>query len=226
MNYLKTILILITLCPLLLGDIIILDTGKTINCEIISEDSDIITVKDSDGIVQKIPKHMIAEISRGGISSSHSVPQTQKPTNQYFTASLGYGNSYGGFGISTQRRNGFIAYHTGIGYFPFSSVADMGEDIVMFEVGLKFYIINNLYLDLQFGEIGAQCYELYDYYGDVIESNQYTLWGPSILIGADLFLNDIFGFNLAIGVSKNLEKPELLGMEYMGAIDLGLTFKL
>lgn len=225
MNLIKMLLIFLCSVSVLFGDVIILESGKTINCEIISEDSDIITVKDSDGIVQKIPKHIIVEISRGEAVKIHSLSQSRKPTNQYYSVSLGYGNSFGGFGISSQRRNGFISYHTGIGYFPFSSIAEMGEDIVMWEVGLKFFILNNLYIDLQFGDLGAECFETYDWYGDVIESTQYTLWGPSILVGADLFVNDSFGFILAFGVSKNMVETELLS-EYMGAIDLGIIFKL
>lgn len=147
-----------------------------------------------------------------------------------FSLGLGYGNSYGGLGVCGQVDfTEMIALHAGAGYFP--AIEEPAEDTLLFGAGITFYPKMELdpfklYVDLQFGGIGVEARQWIDWWGD-IEREQKTLWGISILGGAEIWLSDNFALDAALGLSLNLTKVEWVEEEVnvLVALDAGIMVR-
>jgi len=149
--------------------------------------------------------------------------------------SLGYGNSFGGFGVALQGdidQSEYVAVHAGGGYFPLSKAYSNAKDMFMLAGGIKLYFnrksATRFFLDSQFGMLGGEYKEITEYTGrtTVTTKEQKTLYGPSALLGGELFLGDgVFGLLFAGGASYNLAKITWKEIKVLGAIDLGLTVR-
>lgn len=146
---------------------------------------------------------------------------------------IGYGQSHGGFGgfIQLNTKSGF-AFHGGVGYFPaslFYSEYDWVSNTVLFSGGLKYYLPLDadpiyLYLDLQFGGIGVEAYQfiVWDWYsGLYLDTDQKTLWGPSLLGGLEIKMGMI-GINGALGISYNITEVEWSDQNFFFTLDCSL----
>lgn len=136
----------------------------------------------------------------------------------YFSLGLGVGNSYGGYGLRVQyvfNRTAKIGIHGGAGLMP-----SMGDSkyILLSSIGVQYYLLPNLYADIQFSSFGegltfSDCEGV-----SPIEK----IYGPGILIGYDWFLTEYFGFNAGAGASLDLSAFKT-GVNV--SFDLGLLFK-
>jgi hypothetical protein len=134
----------------------------------------------------------------------------------YFAMAVGYGNSYGGYGLRLQGRFGKtlgFGIHGGVGYFPGLGGAILASG------GLKFYPYKWIYINWQFGTFGKERTSSYSSYSGSDESTR-LLVGPSVLIGGDFIFGKHFGFNVAGGLSLDTDREDL-----WGAIDIGFIFK-
>lgn len=121
--------------------------------------------------------------------------------NKYYSFSVGYGQSYGGFGVRFQRRWGGkigCGFHAGGGYFPSSE--ESGGPAFFYSTGMKFFWYKAWYLNLQYGPTAT--YRKYNFNTYTYEKGK--LYGPSILIGGDWFFNKYIGLNGALGYATNL----------------------
>ena len=153
--------------------------------------------------------------------------------------SLGYGTSYGGFGICAEYRGtSQITGHAGIGYFPAKSAT--GEEFVnnriMGAAGIRVYLLSQqrqsrrFYLDAQFGAVGVAAKYMGVYYGTdyFYEEKQQLLFGPSALIGMKFVVNpeqkgNRFFFDVAFGVTVITNNPEWSPLsDVVATLDLGL----
>ena len=165
-------------------------------------------------------------VSFGSAAVHAEVPQ-EYPS---FSLGLGYGNSYGGLGVCGQVDfTGMLALHAGVGYFP--TIEEPMEDTLLFSGGVTFYPKIDLdpfkpYVDLQFGGIGVEAREWIDWWGD-IEREQKTLWGISILGGAEIWLSENFCLDAALGLSLNLTEVEWVEEEVniLVALDVGIMVR-
>jgi len=156
-----------------------------------------------------------------GLAAVHAEVPQEYP---YFALGFGFGNSYGCFGVCGQvGLTEMVALHAGVGYFP--AIEEPVEDTLLFSTGVTFYPKMDLepfkpYVDLQFGGIGVEAREWIDWWG-YIEREQKTLWGISILGGAEIWLFDNnLGLDAGLGLSLNL--TEIEWVEEKGYIFLAL----
>lgn len=144
----------------------------------------------------------------------------------YSSLSAGYGNSYGGAGIKYEHRIDIVSFHAGVGYFP--SPEEGVKESIFFSGGIKLFLIKDFYLNLQFGHLGIKYtkYTLFGYYTYIVE--QKKIYGPSLLLGTTVWLNNSIGINGALGGSYNIVEIEWeKGKDKLSlAFDLGLTLKL
>ena len=115
----------------------------------------------------------------------------------YFMLGVGYGNSYGGYGLRAQMRvggNQGFGFHAGAGYFPSAPV--------LAAVGVKYFPYRDIYVNAQFGLTGYETSTYWDSWG-YYEYTEQLLYGPSILAGVDMTWGSKvgFGFNAAVGGS-------------------------
>jgi hypothetical protein len=163
-----------------------------------------------------------------------SASQSQEAKTEYSThISIGYGNSFGGFGLCVQGDiSEYMALHAGGGYFPLSKVYSNAKDMFMASGGAKVYLMKKsatrFFLDVQFGMLGGEYNETTEY---LASSTRYTkgqkaLYGPTALLGLEIFLgNGAFGFVFAGGASYNLAEIEWKEVKVLGAIDLGIVIR-
>lgn len=140
--------------------------------------------------------------------------EAQEKIFSLFTISLGYGSTTGGIGGAVQMntRSGF-SFHAGVGYYPAKMIFsdhDWITNKVFFSGGIKYYLPLKIrplrpYLDLQYGGITVEAAQVVlgiwnqEY---LIENHQKTLWGPSLLAGAELKFGSL-GLNAAVGAAYN-----------------------
>lgn len=155
----------------------------------------------------------------------------------YFALAVGYGNSYGGIGIRLQGRFGDViggGVHAGVGYFPAFSFAEGSsgsfKGAVLVSAGAKFFMYKALYLNLQYGTFGyaekSEFFYQYSYYNSYYYNYKKSglLYGPSLLIGADMIFGKHFGFNAAGGVSHNQNK-DFREYEWWPALDIAFLVR-
>lgn len=135
----------------------------------------------------------------------------------YYSGALGFGQSYGGLGLRFQGRVGRtlgFGYHCGIGILPpVGGYSVSLSNLVFFSVGAKFFYYRAWYLDVQYGSVGRH----------QEGSGSATVYGPSVLIGCDLFFGKGLGVNIAAGVAMNATvKHEQLATP---TFDIGFLFK-
>jgi hypothetical protein len=141
--------------------------------------------------------------------------------DSYFSTAIGYGTSYGGFGIRQDFRGGKIlgfGLHVGAGYFPFNGGG------FLISGGAKFYFYKGFYLNFQYGYVGIEQTTVDSYNGTtyIHEEKKYTLHGPSFLIGGDWFFGKRFGLNIGAGVTI-VENSTLI--KNAGTLDVGFIIK-
>ena len=149
-----------------------------------------------------------------------------KTSDDYFSLAMGYGNSYGGFGLRLQYVTpGQIraGIHGGAGYFPWNG------GMLHASGGIQLYFWKNLYADAQFGMFGT-----YRFISNIVgttTTEKKALYGPGILLGYDFFFNEKFGLNLAAGLSYNVHDISLYegdsaSRKIYPRVDLGFVIKL
>ncbi len=160
-------------------------------------------------------------------------PKRENRDFRRFTLGLGYGQSLGGVGGFLQyNTKAGISIHGGVGYYPSTYIYaphDWVKNVVLFNGGIKYYFPLkadpiHVYLDLQYGGIGVEAAQIITgiwHYKFVFENKQKTLWGPSVLAGAELRVGHV-GLNGALGFSYNLTKLDWSIQQYFFTFDLGL----
>jgi hypothetical protein len=155
-----------------------------------------------------------------------SQDNNNKVNDDYFSLGLGYGNSYGGFGLKLQYVTpGQIraGIHGGGGYFPWIG------GMLHASGGLQLYPWKNLYLDAQFGMFGVYRFIMSN--GSTTTTTKKALYGPGLLLGYDFFFNGKYGLNIAAGASYNIHDISLYegdsaSRKIYPRIDLGFVIKL
>lgn len=145
--------------------------------------------------------------------------QLRKQGN-YLSIAAGWGNSYGGLGLSMQYLspgNLKFGIHGGAGYLPLGAAPAF-----LYSGGLKIYFWDFLYADLQFGSFGTyyKIYQQSPYEPPV--SVEGILYGPGLLAGYDWFFSDHCGINIAAGASYDI--GEYL-KDFQFAFDLGFVYR-
>ncbi len=146
-----------------------------------------------DRTSEEITQPFAEEISANGpaMEETEAEDKTFNHTEPYFAVSLGWGQTYGGFGTKTQFVSGGkvgVGFHFGLGYFP-------GGSTTLINGGLLVRFKNSFYLDLNYGQFGV--YERTDF-GSFYESGK--LAGIAVMGGYNTFFNKTLGINLAAGV--------------------------
>jgi len=167
-----------------------------------------------------IDNNNIHSISKNGENENEDKYFSLKKNN-YFSTAIGYGNSYGGFGIREDfrigRKLGF-GVHAGAGYFPFNGGGFLAS------IGGKVYLYKALYINVQYGYVGIERIEQ-DSYGwnySYHKEEKYTLHGPSVLCGGDWIFGKTFGFNAALGITK-VQNSTLF--DIVATLDIGFIIK-
>lgn len=128
-----------------------------------------------------------------------------------FSVSLGYGTSYGGYGVQSGiyfTPNKKIGVNVGVGNY-FGDVFISG--------GLKSYVWNTLYLNAKYGYFGRVYFFEYDEFSEVVEYKKYLI-GPGLFIGYDWFISNRIGLNIGCGLNYDYRFKK----EIHYAIDVGV----
>jgi len=210
-------------------DIIYKRSGDTL-CTKVLEISDGIVkyrlIENSVDPIQSIRTYDVYSIKYENGKEEHFKPKNsrkdrfffQHKDTYYYSLSLGFGQSYGGFGLRFQGRIGRtigFGYHAGLGVVPPLTIKGSNyKGGVWFSLGAKFFWYRGWYLDVQFGSVGQ--------YPDNTRGGN-TAYGPSFLIGGDWFFSEKYGMNGALGlsVSTPTEKETLASPTF----DIGFVFK-
>jgi len=138
------------------------------------------------------------ELDLDEINSLSLDPFSEDEIKPSLGLSAGYGQSYGGLGVSGQIYPiPELGLHAGLGYFPASAIFpefDFVPDVILFNMGIRLYPPLELdpfyfYGDLIFGGIGVAAEQLYYYdnwYGTYYEEKWEVLIGPSALLGGEI----------------------------------------
>lgn len=135
---------------------------------------------------------------RETFTSQHTTTSNTSDSNiktNYAGIGFGYGNSFGGLGANFQYVGGDnfrFGFHIGGGYLP-------SGDIFLISGGFKFYLVESLYLNPQFGSFGGV-----SYWDSRFGGSGGTLYGPSLLIGYELYLSNTFGIIGSVGGSYDI----------------------
>ena len=225
-------------------DVLYLKNGRVIRGKIIEMLPDkTVKIRTADGSlfvyqITEVEKIVMEEVKKEEATPAKYAENTMKkeemPSKMYNTQiSFGYGNSFGGFGASLQGElSENISVHAGGGYFPLSKIYSNAKDMFMVAGGIKVYFNKKsparFFLDSQFGMLGGEYKETTAYSGRTTTSSkeQQALYGPSALIGGEIFLGDgAFGLLFAGGVSYNLAEITWKEIKVVGALDLGLAVR-
>ena len=143
----------------------------------------------------------------------------------HFALGIGYGNSYGGVGTKVQ----FIQelggdFSIGI-QASIGTILDINSDeinsILSYSGGILIYPFKSFYLNLQYGGFGIYYKANYDFDSGSLSFSPELLYGPSVLVGYELFLSEHFGLNLGAGGCYDLNG----GNQYYYAYDVGMIFR-
>jgi len=196
----------------------------------------------SEKEIQKITKEIIRPsepLENSGLISTKPTTSPaalyQTPTKIYPTQlAFGYGNSFGGFGLAIQGDvSESVALHAGGGYFPMSTIEKGAKDMFMVSGGMKVFFSprqenTRFYLDLQFGMLGGEYHKttIYSGFSTSTTEEQQALYGPSALLGGQLFFGGgQIGLVFAGGASYNLADVKWMDIKLLGALDLGLIYR-
>lgn len=145
----------------------------------------------------------------GNKSSNHD-----NNSEKYFSASIGFGTSYGGYGakinylLSTEKR---IGLQVGAGYY--------FEDI-MYSGAIKFYLWGKLYCDLKYGMFSRKFDLQYDANYDVDEVAK-IVTGPGLMLGYEIDLIKNIEFNAGGGFNYDVNYKQGIFYSY----DIGLLYR-
>ena len=249
LRFITSIIILFVFAISAWCDEIVCKDGTVLKGTITQTTEDAVTIQTTFGQTITVKWDKIKEIVKGeraapppktdyppsppARSAVEPIRITPVPKKSESSIGLGYGTSYGGFGLCAEFKGGTpFAGHVGIGYFPAKSATgeDFVNDIVMGEVGFKVYFKEaqtsfRPYMDVQFGAVGVAANS--DWYG----REQKTLIGPSLLGGARVVPNpeamgNRFFFDVAFGVTYFTNNPEWspFDSDIQATLDLGLGF--
>ncbi len=169
----------------------------------------------------------------------------QKPQKEldYLVFGVGYGVSYGGLGIQTQRtfNNRIkIGVNAGLGYFP---PVEPVSSSVFYSVGAKFFIAElkpyDIFIDFQIGTLarynpneGIMVFHLGSVYGGTPHtdnSKDFNLYGPRVSFGYEVFSPNGLGFNVSLGAGMTIMGSDRtatgFGQVLPLIIDLGIVFR-
>jgi hypothetical protein len=153
----------------------------------------------------------------------------------FLSFGFGYGPSWGGLGGAVQLNiNKNISIHIGAGLYPtktYYSEYTWATNEWLYSVGIKYYLpfggeALRTYLDLMYGGISVEAVQLVKeiwYYEYTFENIQKTLYGPTLVAGADLKLG-FLGLNGYLGLSYNTTAWDYWDRDYF--LNGGLGFSL
>jgi len=134
--------------------------------------------------------------------------------------SVGYGQQYGGFGLSAEAQLNFIALGGGLGYFT-SPITSQG--IIGYEVfGKLIYPVSALssaYLAAGLGTIGCE---------ETLvgtQSNVSSIIGPFVLIGSEFNFSKNTFLLVDVGMAFSEKFMEYFGQKSLITFDIGVGFK-
>jgi hypothetical protein len=150
---------------------------------------------------------------------------------------FGYGPSWGGFGGALQVNiNESISIHVGAGLYPttyYYSDYEWAKNEWLYSVGIKYYVpfgsdTFRPYVDLMYGGISVEAVQLVKeiwYYEYTYENIQKTLYGPTLVAGADLKLGFV-ELNGYLGLSYNTTAWDYWDQNYFlnGGLGIFLFF--
>ena len=149
-------------------------------------------------------------------NETDSIKMSRKLKNNknYGAIGLGLGASYGGTGgVKGQYAFGEkfkIGPHAGLGF--------LSSTRLTFSAGVSFYL-NNFYLDLIYGPVA---FDDYDVLGNRYDEVYY---GPSTIIGYDWYFSNHFGLNFGLGASYWDGDGYYYDEDILLTIDLGFKYK-
>lgn len=147
----------------------------------------------------------------------------------------GYGQSFGGLGISSQvHLSPEVGLHGGVGYFPSSLIADFVPDVILLSLGIRLYAPLELnpfypYMDMQIGGIGVEAVQYFDSLYGYSEEWE-ILIGPSFLLGCEVrfeLMDGIGGgFFGGLGLSYITNDIDWLNQKILLTLDMGVSLYL
>jgi len=144
--------------------------------------------------------------------------------------SLGYGNSYGGFGAQVAYKYNKFAFHAGAGYFDPDLLTELSfiPPVILTNAGIKYYLNQKetLYMDLSAGTYGVEGYSYWS--GNYSDSEWTYILGPQLSGGLDYYFLDNLGLNLGMGLGINFNHQDYapdLGI-FILSIDVGINFRI
>lgn len=176
--------------------------------------------------------------NRPGIGLNDRRHLTDKQEDKVKTGrfGIGYGTSYGGFGLNVTTKGKLLKLSAGGGYFPASMIMmelnediDFLQDAFLFNGGIKMYFgkKHKSYLHLQYGHFGVYALQIkYLQQGQiVVETEQHKLAGLTLLTGLDIPFGKTLGLNLSLGITRKFTEVPFINHDYFIATDLGLLFR-
>ncbi len=195
---------------------------------------------DPEGLVREVASREVYMITyRNGKEEIFGSKKTVRPEqyfsngkNEYYSLSMGIGQSHGFLGVRFQHRWGGLqgwGYHAGIGISPFGTSEH--PVTLNFSAGGKFFFYKGWFLGVQFGTFAIQkmkeytpvdTSKIHNYHNNYHDDIR-TACGPSIMVGGDWLFSRYFGITGDLGVSFNVSRP---GFEAtMVAVDLGFIYR-
>jgi len=164
------------------------------------------------------------------------LPQIKQPDEiGLLSFGFGYGPSWGGFGGSVQVNiKDNISIHIGAGLYPtkaYYAEHDWATNEWLYSIGIKYYLPFGseklrTYVDLMYGGISVEAVQLVNeiwYYEYTYENIQKTLYGPSLVAGAEWKLG-FYALNAYLGLSYNTTTWSYWDRDYF--LNGGLGFSL
>ncbi len=203
-------------------------------------------------ILEETPQSKEIVAPDAGITEKEEEPQTIKPPEQVvkptelpqikqpdemglLSFGFGYGPSWGGFGGAIQVNvKDNISIHIGAGLYPtkaYYSEHDWATNEWLYSIGIKYYLPFGsmklrTYVDLMYGGICVEAVQLVNeiwYYEYTYENIQKTLYGPSLVAGAEWKLG-FYALNVYLGLSYNTTAWDYWDRDYF--LNGGLGFSL
>ena len=149
-------------------------------------------------------------------NETDSIKMSRKLKNNknYGAIGLGLGASYGG----TVGVKGQYAFGDKFKFGPHAGLGFLSSTGLTFSAGVSFYL-NNFYLDLIYGPVA---FDDYDVLGNRYDEVYY---GPSTIIGYDWYFSNHFGLNFGLGASYWDGDGYYYDEDILLTIDLGFKYK-
>jgi hypothetical protein len=155
----------------------------------------------------------------------------------FLSFGFGYGPSWGGLGGAIQLNlTSALSLHIGAGMYPtnvYYSEYDWVTNEWLYSIGIKYYLPFRSdaflpYVDMMYGGITVEAVQIVKeiwHYEYTYENIQKTLYGPTLVAGADLKLG-FLGLNGYLGLSYNTTAWDYWDRDYFlnGGIGISLYF--